>query len=283
MMGTTTIDNRALVDDAEAVLAEAGVETPRRDAELLLAHVLKLKRPELIAGFASPAGAPERRRFGELVVRRAAREPLAYITGTKGFRAIELFVDRRVLVPRPETELLVEVVKAARPSRILDVATGSGAVALALADELPECDVLATDSSTGALAVAAGNASALGLDGRVRFSRHDLLNGVDGSFDAIAANLPYVVASEIDTLQPEISCFEPRAALDGGADGLDLVRRLARAAPQRLKLGGLIALEIGDTQGAAAIRILQAAGFTGAEIHQDLAGRDRVVAARTAR
>lgn len=283
MTATATIGHRALTDDAEAALAAAGVDSPRLDAELLLAHALKVARPELVAGLAPPAGTGERRRFGELVARRASREPLAYITGTKGFRGIELAVDSRVLIPRPETELLVEVAKAARPGRALDVATGSGAVALALADELPGCEVLATDASADALAVASANAAALGLDGRVRFARHDLLDGVTGTFDVIAANLPYVAAGEIDALQPEISRFEPRVALDGGVDGLDLVRRLVLHASRRLNPGGLLALEIGDAQAVETARILEDAGFTGAENHRDLAGRDRVVSARAAR
>lgn len=277
-----TVDNRSLVADAAAALAAAGVESPRLDSELLLAQVLNVSRPELISGRAVAADAGERRRFGELVARRAAREPLAYITGRKGFRAIELAVDPRVLIPRPETELLVEVVSAQQPLNVLDVGTGSGAVALALADELPRCSVLATDSSDAALAVARANAASLGFEDRVRFARHDLLNAVEGAFDAIAANLPYVVSGEINALQPEISDFEPRTALDGGADGLDLVRRLAAQAPSRLKPGRLIALEIGAAQGPATARILRDAGFVDAEIHQDLAGHDRVVSARTA-
>lgn len=274
-----SVDNRSLAADAAAALAAAGVDSPRFDSELLLAHVLNVSRPELIAGQAIAVSSGERRRFGELVARRAAREPLAYITGRKGFRMIELAVDERVLIPRPETELLVEIVRAQRPLSVLDVATGSGAVALALADELPQCTVLATDVSDEALAVARANAASLGFGDRVRFARHDLLDAVDGAFDAIAANLPYVASGEIDTLQPEISDFEPRAALDGGADGLDLVRRLAVQAPSRLKPGKLIALEIGEAQGLATARILQEAGFVGAEIHQDLAGLDRVVSA----
>jgi release factor glutamine methyltransferase len=227
--------------------------------------------------------------FESALGRRAAREPLAYITGEKGFRRIVLRVDRSVLIPRPETELLVDVVKDAAPARVLEVATGSGAVALALADELPSVSIMATDVSPEALEVAAGNARRLGLGDRARFLRADLLDGVEGRYDAIAANLPYVRAGEIDTLQPEIA-FEPRGALDGGPDGLDLVRALVaqiaagfaygEVSRRILAPGGLVALEIGDDQGPATARILTDAGFEHVVIHQDLTGRDRVAAAR---
>ncbi len=280
---------RELLASAEASLAGAGVDTPRLDAELLLAHALGVSRPLLITGLGEEPPPSARADFEAALARRTAREPLSYITGEKGFRRIVLGVDRSVLIPRPETELLVDVVKDAVPARVLDVATGSGAVALALADELRSVTVTATDVSSEALAVAAGNARRLGLEDRVRFVRADLLDGVDGRFDVISANLPYVRGGEIDALQPEIA-FEPRAALDGGPDGLDLVRALVAQiaaglapvdAPRRiLAPGGLIALEIGDDQGPATARILTDAGFESAEVHQDLTGRDRVVAAR---
>lgn len=272
---------RELVAAAENRLAEAGVEGARFDAELLLAGLLGVSRPELAAALSTPADAATAAAYEDRVARRAAREPLAYITGVKGFRSIELAVDRRVLIPRPETELLVEVVAAARPSEVLDVATGSGAVALALANELPEASVLATDISEDALDVARANAERLGLAGRVSFAHADLLAGVEGRFDALAANLPYVRAGEIDGLQAEIA-FEPRGALDGGEDGLDLVRALVAQARERgvLEPDGVIALEIGDDQGPATAAILSESGFASAEIHRDLAGRDRVVSAR---
>lgn len=280
---------RALLGTAETTLAGAGVDTPRLDAELLLAHALGVSRPQLITGLDVAPPPSARAEFDTALARRAAREPLAYITGEKGFRRIVLRVDPAVLIPRPETELLVDVVMDVAPARVLDVATGSGAVALALADEAPSVAVTATDVSPEALAVAAGNARRLGLADRVRFLRADLLDGVDGEYDSIAANLPYVCGGEIDSLQPEIA-FEPRAALDGGPDGLDLVRALVTQIaagftpvgdPCRiLAPGGLIALEIGDDQGPATARILTDTGFEGVVVHQDLTGRDRVVAAR---
>ena len=274
---------RALIDEAERKLAAAGVETPRVDAELLLANALGVRRAEAVAGLAQKPSAAQLDDFKQAVARRAAREPLAYISGRQGFRRIELVVDPRVLIPRPETELLVAVIIVDRPCGILDVATGSGAVALALADELPDATIVAADISGGALNVASANAERLGLADRVSIVRSDLLDSIAGTFDAISANLPYVATGEFAGLPPEIARFEPLLALHGGADGLDLVRRLAQQAPAQLKPGGMLALEIGDTQGAATEDILRDAGFTDIEIHQDLTGRDRVVSGRTAR
>lgn len=270
---------RDLIDAAAAQLAEAGVEEPRREAELLLAAAAGVSRSELIAGTveADPAHVE---RFRDWTSRRAAREPFAYITGSKGFRRIELGVDERVLIPRPETELLVAVAKVDRPCGILDVATGSGAVALALADELPDATIAAVDISEQALDVARANAERLGA--KVEFIESDLLEAVDGIYDAITANLPYIESGELAGLQPEISEYEPMLALDGGDDGLDLVRRLAKQAAAHLKPGGLLALEIGSGQGAATAKILADAGFTDVELHQDLAGLDRVVSAKAA-
>jgi release factor glutamine methyltransferase len=275
-----TLTTRGLIDEAERELSAAGVESPRLDAETLLAFVIGAKRAEVVAGLAAQPSAEQIELFNKAVARRAEREPVAYITGTKGFRRIDLAVDPRVLIPRPETELLVAVMKVDRPCGILDVATGSGAVALALADELPDATITAADISEDALDVARANAERLGSAARVTFHRSDLLESVDGVFDAISANLPYVTREELAGLQPEITEYEPSLALDGGADGLDLVRRLAAQAPAHLKPGGFIALEIGDDQAFATEKILQAAGFVTTEIHQDLAERDRVVTGR---
>jgi release factor glutamine methyltransferase len=268
---------RQSLDAAEQKLAEAGVDTPRLDAELLLAEAAGASRPELLAALVE-VGDEQLTRFDKWIERRAAREPVAYIVGHKGFRRIDIDVDPRVLIPRPETELLVAVAKIDRPCGILDVATGSGAVALALADELPDATISAADISEDALDVARANADRLGA--KISFSQSDLLGQVDGVFDAITANLPYVTKAELAELQPEID-FEPALALDGGDDGLDLVRRLAGSAPAQLKPGGLLALEIGDSQGEATAAILREAGFVKVEIHQDLTERDRVVTGLT--
>lgn len=273
---------RTMIDSGAGALAAAGVETPRLDAELLLAAAAGVSRSRVVAGLAEDDAARAEATYEAWIDRRSRREPLAYITGTQGFRRIDLAVDPRVLIPRPETELLVAVAKVDRPCSILDVATGSGAVALALADELPDATILASDISSDALAVAAENAARLGAD-RVSFTRSNLLDEIEGEFDAIVANLPYVAAAEIAGLQPEITEYEPRIALDGGADGLDLVRQLAAGAQQRLSAGGLLALEIGDGQAVATAAILEQHGFVGVERHVDLAGIERVVSARAAR
>lgn len=276
------MDPRPLLDRGAERLKTAGIETPRVDAELLLADAVSATRSAVAAGLVEVE--PEQREtFESSIQRRATREPLQHIVGKVGFRRIELSVDGRALIPRPETELLVAVVKVDRPCGILDVATGSGAVALALADELPDATITASDISADALELASENARALAMGDRVRFVRSDLLDAVEGSFDAIAANLPYVEADEIAALQPEVAQFEPRLALDGGGDGLDLVRRLAAQAPARLKPGGALALEIGLGQARATAEILAQNGFTDVEIHEDLAGIERVVVGRSAR
>lgn len=270
---------RELIDHGEARLRAAGVDTPRLDAELLLAEAAGTTRSQIVAGLVDPTGSI--RTYEAWLKRRVNREPLAYITGHQGFRRIVLRVDDRVLIPRPETELLVAVVKVDRPCGILDLATGSGAVALALADELPDATIAAADISPAALEVARINACETGASDRVSFIESDLLESVDGIYDAIAANLPYVEAGDLDGLQPEVSTFEPRLALDGGADGLDLVRKLAQAAPAHLKPGGLLALEIGEGQAVKTEEILRAAGFIDTERHEDLSQIERVVTGRT--
>lgn len=279
-VATPAIDSRELISDATDRLAKAGVDSPRLDAELLLAEAAETDRAKIVAGLVELT-ADQAAHFAKLVARRERREPLAYITGTKGFRRIDLIVDENVLIPRPDTELLVAVAKVDRPCGILDVATGSGAVALALADELPDATIVAADVSERALEIARKNVEHLNMGDRVTIKRSDLLDEIDGTFDLITANLPYVTAAEYETLEPEITEFEPKLALVGGDDGLELVRRLAAQAPAALKPGGMLALEIGSEQAAATEQILKQAGFTATEIHQDLAGHDRVVTGRT--
>lgn len=256
---------------AAARLGSAGVDTPRLDAEVLLASVLEVDRGRLVidsrAGL-DPAAAAE---FSALLARREAREPVAYILGRRPFRRLELSVDRRVLIPRPETELLVEVgLSLASGARVLDVGTGSGAVALALKDERPDLVVRGTDVSAEALEVARANASALGLD--VAFTRGDLLEGVTG-VDAVLANLPYVADGA--ELAPEITLYEPAGALFGGADGLDVIRRLVGAVSGPTV--SLMALEIGPEQADEVSSLLRDAGFDSVGVRLDLAGLARVV------
>ena len=217
-----------------------------------------------------------------MVRRRLRREPVAYILGRKSFRSIELEVDRRVLIPRPETELLVELAVELRPRRVLDIGTGSGAVALAIADELPECEVVATDTSAAALEVARVNAERLGLAERVRLVEGMLPEtdmgwvgeGGAGAFDLVVANLPYVAETEWADLQPEVIQWEPREALLAGPDGLDVIRA---AIPVAAGATSSLALEVGAGQAPAVSELLFEAGFARVETRPDLAGIPRVV------
>jgi release factor glutamine methyltransferase len=264
-------------------LTAAGVEEPRLDAELLLAEATGISRAALVADPAAGVPPAATRQFGEMVRRRLRREPVAYILGRKGFRNLELTVDRRVLIPRPETELLVEVALEAEPSSVLDVGTGSGAIALAIADELPSCAVSATDTSSGALEVAQANAQRLGLAERVRFSAGTLPE--DGGFDLILANLPYVAENDWPSLQPEVTQWEPREALLAGPDGLDAYRAfipgsaglLCRYGDQR---SGGLAVEVGEGQAPEVAALMREAGFGEIETRRDLAGIERVVLGR---
>jgi release factor glutamine methyltransferase len=254
------------------VLAAAGCDTPRLDAELLLGEVLGVGRERLVLDHQVELGAGERERFCALVARRAEREPVAYILGRKEFRRLTLAVDPRVLIPRPETELLVEVgLGLERGLRVADVGTGSGAVALSLADERPDLVVRGLDLSADALEVARANRDRLGLD--VDLARADLLD--DGKYDAVLANLPYVPAGT--GLSPEIARFEPPGALFGGADGLDLVRRLVAVIAERSGPLPMLGLEISPEQAGTVVELVSAAGFAGVEVLPDLSGADRVV------
>jgi release factor glutamine methyltransferase len=255
-------------------MSAAGVEAPRLDAELLLAEATGWDRARLAADPEAEIPPAAARRFGETVRRRLRREPVAYILGRRGFRRIELAVDPRVLIPRPETELLVELALELRPRRVLDVGTGSGAIALAVAGELPECEVVATDTSAAALEVARTNAERLGLAGRVELAEGTLPDS--GEFDLVLANLPYVSEAEWGALEPEVTEWEPREALLAGPDGLDAIRAF-------LSMGlrtGCVALEIGRGQADAVGEMVAAAGFGEVEVRRDLVGIDRLVAGR---
>jgi release factor glutamine methyltransferase len=268
---------RDALDSAVVAIGAAGSDTPRLDAELLLGHALGVDRAALAMAPEREVAGPAVRVFQDLVRRRAAgREPVAYLLGRRGFRRLDLEVDARVLVPRPETELLVEAALGLPAgARVVDVGTGSGAVALALKDERPDLDVLATDVSDEALAVARANARRLGLD--VAFRRADLLDGV-GAVDAVVSNPPYVADADRALLPPEVARHEPAVALFGGPDGLDVVRRLVRhagASPARL-----LALEVGQGQAPAVAGLARAAGFDDVEVRRDLAGIERVMVGR---
>jgi len=265
----------------------AGVDSPRLAAQVLLAHALGCDRVGLYVQFDKPLGPDELGRYRELVRRRLAGEPVAYLVGSQEFWSIALAVDERVLIPRRDSETLVEAVLAAiadrsAPLRIADIGTGSGALALALLRELPAARVVATDIAPGAVAMATENAAALGLADRIELRQGDLCEPFAGeAFDVLVANLPYVPSGAIDGLAAEVR-REPRAALDGGADGLVLIRRLVAGCAGCIAPGGLVALEHGFDQGAAVRELLAAAPgpFAPAETRADLAGRPRVTVAR---
>jgi release factor glutamine methyltransferase len=262
-----TITARAVLRTATVRLRDAGCETPRLDAELLLACAMGVERARLlIDDHAVPVA-----EFEALLARREAHEPVAYIVGYKDFRHIRLSVDRRVLIPRPETELLVEAaLTLPAGARVADVGTGSGAVALALKDERPDLEVTGIDVSVDALKLARENATRLGLE--VRFVHADLLDGAE--YDAVLANLPYVAAGA--ELGPEIVLYEPTEALFAGPEGLDVIKRLIA----RLGNAPFVALEIGLDQAEPVTALLQHTGFRSIELLRDLAGHERVVAGR---
>jgi release factor glutamine methyltransferase len=267
---------REALDSAVIAIAAAGSDTPRLDAEVLLAAVLGVERTALFLDPAREVRGPAVRAFQDAVRRRSVgREPVAYITGVRGFRYLELAVDARVLVPRPETELLVEIglERLLSGARVVDVGTGSGAIALALKSERPDLSVVATDVSGDALAVARANATRLGLED-VEFLEGDLLAGA-GAVDAVLSNPPYVAEADRPTLAPEITRHEPPGALFAGADGLDVIRRLVPAA---VAAGArLLAIELGEGQAPAVMELMREAGFGDVEARRDLAGIERVV------
>lgn len=263
--GTGAMTAREAIGSAVDALTAAGCDTPRLDAELLVADALGVDRAALVADPALAVPPPAARTIGERVRRRVAREPVAYILGRRGFRRIELAVDRRVLIPRPETELLVEVaLELGAGATVHEVGTGSGAVALALLDERPDLRVTASDVSADAVAVARANAERLGLP-LEPFVADGLPSGT--SCELVVANLPYVREGEWAGLGPEIRRYEPRGALVSGADGLDAIRALVRQAPA----GQRLALEHAPDQ-ADAVRAL----LRDAETRRDLSGRERV-------
>jgi release factor glutamine methyltransferase len=274
---------------ATDALRAAGVEDPRLDAEVLLAEATAWDRADLALCPEIPPAAA--RRFGEMVRRRLRREPVAYITGRRGFRRIELAVDPRVLIPRPETELLVELALELAPSRVLDIGTGSGAIALAVADELPACEVVATDTSPTALEVARANAERLGLAGRVSF-HEGTLPPEGAGFDLVLANLPYVSEAEWPSLQSEVTQWEPPEALLAGPDGLDAIRALLLSDRLRLSFrypeqkaksaNGCLGLEVGEGQAGTVGELMREAGFAEIEVRRDLAGIERIVVGRPA-
>lgn len=259
--------------------ADAGSPSPRLDADLVIAHALGLSRLALYTEFDRPLTPAQLAAARALVARRGRREPLAYILGRRAFRRLELEVTPAVLVPRPETEILVEWVleRAAPGARVLDWGTGSGAIALALADERPDLAVTGIDASNEALAVARANGARLGL--AVDWHRSDGFAALDGrAFDVIAANPPYLSEADYAASPPELA-FEPRAALVAGPRGDEAIARIAAEVGAHLRPGGVVVCEIGETQAADACAHFAAAGLTRTAVRADLAGLPRVVMA----
>ena len=263
------------IDALNAAAARIGGETPRLDAEALLAHQLGCSRGDLLL---NPDRNFDRQGYEKLVERRAKGEPVAHITGTREFWSLTLKVSPAVLIPRPDTETLVEVALklcAHPPARILDLGTGSGALLLACLSEWPNATGLGVDASLAALAVAQENAQSTGLAGRANFRLGDWGEGLSERFDLILSNPPYI--AETEELSEELRTFEPASALFAGGDGLDDYRRILPQLPGLLNPGGLAVLEIGHKQGPALMAMAADHGFT-ASLHPDLAGRDRCVA-----
>jgi release factor glutamine methyltransferase len=292
----------ACVASGTLLLEQAGIETARLDAECLVAAGLGCPRWHLILEPNRRLSPEEFSRILRLLQRRERREPLAYVLGVREFWSLPMAVSAGVLVPRPETETLVEAALAAwgemraesreargerreAGSTIVELCTGSGAVAIALAKELPAARVLATDLSWRALRVARANAARHGVAERIEFLRGDLWRAVNGqapagSVDLVVANPPYIRSPELETLMPEVQ-WEPRLALDGGADGLRVLRKIVASSPDRIRPGGVLLLEIGADQAEAVGALLAASGrFEPARLRPDLAGRPRVVVAR---
>lgn len=294
---------RALLDAGTTRLGAVGVPTPRLDAELLLAHVLGVTRTGVLAHPDAPVGTGPEASFQTLLARREAGQPVAYLRGVREFHGLAIAVDERVLIPRPETELLVDLAfewlrarltgaprpPGAPPLRVWDVGTGSGAIAVALAAALrrrgflDEAHITASDISPDALAAAMENVVAHGLADHVRLVQGDLLDVPDApGTDLLLANLPYVPSEVIPTLAPEVRA-EPRLALDGGIDGLDLIRRLIGGLPGALAPGGVALLEIGTDQSTAVLDVVAGGpGSWSVAFHEDLAGRPRVAELRRA-
>jgi release factor glutamine methyltransferase len=273
---------RELLSEAAAFLEKKYKHDSRLSAEILLAHVLGVDRTALLRDDDRTVSPEEGNRYGALVERRYNGEPVAYLTGEKEFFSLSFMVDPSVLIPRPETEALVEAaierLREKASGRVIDVGTGSGAVAITLKKHLPNLEVFGSDVSEASLEVASKNSARHAAD--VRWMQSDLLKNVEGTFDAILANLPYIPAKDIPHLTVGVRDYEPHQALDGGGDGLDLLRRFISETAERLNRGGWLFLEVGNAQEEDVRKLLQTAGYSIESIVNDLAGIPRVVIAR---
>ncbi|MFN4201844.1 MAG: peptide chain release factor N(5)-glutamine methyltransferase [Tabrizicola sp.] len=260
-------------------LSAAGIESPARDARLLLAHALGIAPDRLVLHLPEEMAAAQARAYEAAIVARISRQPVAQITGTRLFWGLPFKVTRDTLDPRPETETLVAEALSRPFAKVLDLGTGTGCLLLSCLKGMPVARGLGTDISKAALGVARQNSRDLGLADRARFQVSDWFSGVSGAFDLIVSNPPYIAADEMPSLVPEVRDWEPAAALTPGGDGLGAYRAIARGAGARLMPGGRLLVEIGPTQGQAVAALFAAAGLEGIRILPDLDGRDRVVAA----
>jgi release factor glutamine methyltransferase len=264
---------------AAGYLEKREVESPRLNAEHLLAHVLGKKRLDLYLEFDRPLSETERAPLRDLIRRRGERVPLQHLLGTAEFFGRSFLCDERALVPRPETEQLIELVLSGKPQRLLDVGAGSGVIAITLALELPDAEVHAIDVSPAALELTRENAARHGLEARLTLHEGDLLPNGTETFDLIVANLPYIASGDMAELQKEVQ-FDPASALDGGADGLDLVRRLISEGFSRLAPGATMALEIGHDQAVRVADLFAQGGYETIAIARDYQGVERFVSAK---
>ena len=271
-----------VINKTKPYFEKQGIESPRLTIELLLAHLLKKKRMDLYLEFERDLDEGTLVKLREMVKRRVAGEPLQYITGEVEFCGLKLLVDKRVLIPRPETELLVEAVVQRKSRKIVDVGTGSGCIAIALAKKLGDAEITAVDVSLEALEVARGNAALHQFEKNIRFLESDLLEGLPDSFvvEAIVSNPPYIADGELAKLPKEVRDFEPVRALAAGEDGLKVIQRLVMNARRILSPSGFVALEIGAGQRAAVEDIFGQQGHEVVEVVKDLQGHERVVVAQ---
>ncbi len=281
---------QTLLQKSTSFFAEKGIGEPKLSAEHLMAHALGVKRLQMFLRFDQPLREDELERFRAMVRRRLQHEPVQYIVGTTEFYGLEFRVSPSVLIPRPETEHLIDTFLDLRKSellrpdlRLLDIGTGSGAIAVTLAVHMPELRVTATDLSDDILEIARGNAARHGVEDRIQFLRHDILKespaATDAPFDIVVSNPPYIPAAEVAELQPEIREHEPLEATTDGTDGLRYYRRIAEIVPDLIKNGGLLAVEIGHGQSAEVTGLFSNAGLRDLSVRQDYAGIDRVVTA----
>lgn len=276
---------RTLINDGIGRLKEAGIVNSRLEAELLLSRATGWHRPVVLIQTEKPVPDEALDKFWDLIARRCRREPLQQITGDTEFFGLRILVDENVMAPRPETEVLVEqVIKRWKPvfRTTLDIGTGSGCIAVALAMNLPDCSVEAVDISDKALETAGRNVELHDLSGRIELIRADLFPENGKTYEVIVSNPPYIPSGEIDSLMPEVSRYEPRLALDGGGDGYHYYRKIAETAPARLNTPGLLALEVGEGQAEAVMAMMSKAfGLAAVTKAKDLCGAERVIMVET--